>query len=146
MHFAGSNKSNFICLFRCRKNYLSFLLVTHNINTMCTYCFRQNGMNCCASIGTVWQLEIAWFRHGFLDSIIGKDIVIILKFCYPVGNGDISWKLSIVSSVWFIKKNTPIILSKHIVPIPSGCYLWFNMCYSDTFVLNVLKSLYIAWS
>ena len=106
MHFAGSNKSNFICLFRCRKNYLSFLLVTHNINTMCTYCFRQNGMNCCASIGTVWQLEIAWFRHGFLDSIIGKDIVIILKFCYPVGNGDISMKLSIVSSIWFLKENT----------------------------------------
>ena len=104
MHFAGSNKSNFICLFRCRKNYLSFLLVTHNINTMCTYCFRQNGMNCCASIGTVWQLEIAWFRHGFLDSIIGKDIVIILKFFYPVGNGDISMKLSIISSICFFKE------------------------------------------
>ena len=104
MHFAGSNKSNFICLFRCRKNYLSFLLVTHNINTMCTYCFRQNGMNCCASIGTVWQLEIAWFRHGFLDSIIGKDIVIILKFCYPVGNGDISMKLSEISSICFLRE------------------------------------------
>ena len=117
MHFAGSNKSSFICLFRCRKNYLSFLLVTHNINTMCTYCFRQNGMNCCASIGTVWQLEIAWFRHGFLDSIIGKDIVIILKFCYPVGNGDISMKLSIVSSIWFLKENT---LSFYCLILNSG--------------------------
>ena len=47
---------------------------------MCTYCFRQNGMNC-ASIRTVWQLEIGRFRHGFLDSIIGKDMVIHIACC-----------------------------------------------------------------
>ena len=134
MHLAGSNKSNFICLFRCRKNYLSFLLVTHNINTMCTYCFRQNGMNCCASIGTVWQLEIAWFRHGFLDSIIGKDIVIILKFCYPVGNGDISMKLSIISSIWFLKENK---LSFYCL------ILW---CCSGLMFWRILEYLKISWN